>query len=84
MDAFKLDKIAGATGVVTKNPMLTRIYGVAFDTKEELEAYEKLQVEARARDHRKLGKEQICLLFLRSSGLGSYPETKRYDHKTRD
>ncbi|MCA9356594.1 threonine--tRNA ligase, partial [Candidatus Kaiserbacteria bacterium] len=58
MDAFKLDKIAGAYWRGDeKNPMLTRIYGVAFDTKEELEAYEKLQVEARARDHRKLGKE---------------------------
>jgi len=57
-DAFKLDKIAGAYWRGSeKNPMLTRIYGIAFDTKEELDAYEKQQEEARTRDHRKLGKE---------------------------
>lgn len=57
-DAFKLDKIAGAYWRGDeKNPMLTRIYGIAFDTKEELEAYETQQAEAKARDHRKLGKE---------------------------
>lgn len=57
-DAFKLDKIAGAYWRGNeKNPMLTRIYGLAFDNKEELEAYEKQLVEAKARDHRKLGKE---------------------------
>ncbi len=57
-DAFKLDKIAGAYWRGDeKNKMLTRIYGIAFDTKEELEAYEKQLEEAKARDHRKLGKE---------------------------
>jgi len=57
-DAFKLDKIAGAYWRGDeKNPMLTRIYGLAFETKEELEAYEKQIEEAKARDHRKLGKE---------------------------
>lgn len=57
-DAFKLDKIAGAYWRGDeKNPMLTRIYGLAFDTKEELDAYLQQQEEAKARDHRKLGKE---------------------------
>ncbi|MCA9359833.1 threonine--tRNA ligase [Candidatus Nomurabacteria bacterium] len=57
-DAFKLDKIAGAYWRGNENnPMLTRIYGIAFDTKDELEAYEKQMEEAKARDHRKLGKE---------------------------
>lgn len=57
-DAFKLDKIAGAYWRGDENnPMLTRIYGIAFDTKDELEAYEKQMEEAKARDHRKLGKE---------------------------
>ena len=37
--------------------MLTRIYGVAFETKEELQAYEEKIREAEKRDHRKLGKE---------------------------
>lgn len=57
-DAFKLDKIAGAYWRGDeKNPMLTRIYGLAFDTKDELVAYELQMEEAKKRDHRKLGKE---------------------------
>lgn len=57
-DAFKLDKVAGAYWRGDeKNPMLTRIYGLAFETREELEAYEKQVEEAQKRDHRKLGKE---------------------------
>ncbi|MEM7248388.1 MAG: threonine--tRNA ligase [Acidobacteriota bacterium] len=55
---FKLLSVAGAywRGDETK-PMLTRIYGAAFRTAEELEAHlEKLE-QARQRDHRKLGKE---------------------------
>lgn len=57
-DAFKLDKIAGAYWRGDeKNPMLTRIYGLAFETKEELEAYEKQIAEAKERDHRKIGKD---------------------------
>lgn len=57
-DAFKLERIAGAywRGDETK-PMLTRIYGLAFDTKEELDAYQTQQEEAKKRDHKKLGKE---------------------------
>ncbi len=56
--SFKLDKLAGAYWRGDeKNKMLTRIYGLAFNTKEELDAYITLQVEAEKRDHRKLGKE---------------------------
>jgi threonyl-tRNA synthetase len=71
MDAFKLDKIAGAywRGDET-NPMLTRIYGIAFDTKEELEAYEHRIVEAKKRDHRKIAKEQGLLVFSDLVGSG--------------
>lgn len=71
MDAFKLDKIAGAYWRGDeKNPMLTRIYGVAFDTKEELETYEKQLEEAKARDHRKLGKELGLFTFSDLVGPG--------------
>ena len=58
MDAFKLERIAGAYWKGNENnKMLTRIYGLAFATKEELIAYELQQEEAKKRDHRKLGKE---------------------------
>lgn len=57
-DSFRLDKIAGAYWRGDeKNPMLTRVYGLAYDTKDELEAYIKMMEEAKERDHRKLGKE---------------------------
>tara|TARA_B100000508_G_scaffold141067_1_gene145851 strand:+ start:2772 stop:4520 length:1749 start_codon:yes stop_codon:yes gene_type:complete len=70
-DAFKLDKVAGAYWRGDeKNPMLTRIYGLAFDTKEELEAYEKQIEEARKRDHRKVGKEQDLFTFSELVGPG--------------
>lgn len=56
--SFKLTKSAGAYWRGDeKNKMLTRIYGLAFETKDDLDAYEKQQEEAKARDHRKLGKE---------------------------
>ncbi len=70
-DAFKLDKIAGAYWRGDeKNPMLTRIYGLAFDTKEELVAYEQQQEEAKKRDHRKLGKELGLFTFSDTVGKG--------------
>jgi threonyl-tRNA synthetase len=70
-DAFKLDKVAGAYWRGDeKNPMLTRIYGIAFDTKEELEVYEKQLEEAKARDHRKLGKELDLFTFSELVGPG--------------
>ena len=54
--AFKLLSVAGAYwhGIET-NPMLQRIYGTCFETKQELEQYLKAIEEAKARDHRKLG-----------------------------
>jgi len=56
--SFKLDKLAGAYWRGDeKNKMLTRIYGLAYNTKDELEAYLTLMAEAEKRDHRKLGKE---------------------------
>ena len=57
-NAFKLEKIAGAYWRGDeKNPMLTRIYGLAFNTKDELEEYLKMLKEAQKRDHRKLGQD---------------------------
>jgi threonyl-tRNA synthetase len=56
--SFKLDRVAGAYWRGNeKNKMLTRIYGLAFETKAELDAYILQQEEAKKRDHRKLGKE---------------------------
>jgi threonyl-tRNA synthetase len=70
-DAFKLDKIAGAYWRGDeKNPMLTRIYGLAFDTKEELTTYEQQLEEAKKRDHRKLGKELGLFSFSDLVGPG--------------
>lgn len=70
-DSFKLDRIAGAYWRGDeKNPMLTRIYGLAFETKEELEAYEKQMEEAKERDHRKLGKELDLFTFSDLIGPG--------------
>lgn len=70
-DAFKLDKIAGAYWRGDeKNPMLTRIYGVAFETKKELEAFERQLDEAKARDHRRLGKELDLFTFSDLVGPG--------------
>lgn len=54
--SFKLDKVAGAYWRGDeKNAMLTRIYGLAFDTKEELDAYTTQQEEAKKRDHKVIG-----------------------------
>ncbi len=56
--AFKLMRVAGAYWRGNeKNPQMQRLYGVAFATPEELDAYLKMLEEAKARDHRKLGKE---------------------------
>lgn len=57
-DSFKLEKIAGAYWRGSeKNKMLTRIYGLAFETKKELDEYLQLIKEAQRRDHRKIGQE---------------------------
>lgn len=68
---FKLMKVAGAYWRGDeKNPMLTRIYGTAFFTKEELEQYLKMLEEAEKRDHRKLGKELDLFVFSELVGAG--------------
>lgn len=70
-DSFKLRTVAGAywRGDEAK-PMLTRIYGLAFNTKEELDAYETQLEEAKKRDHRKLGKEMDLFTFSDLVGSG--------------
>ena len=69
--SFKLDKIAGAYWRGDeKNAMLTRIYGLAFDTKEELDAYLVQQEEAKKRDHRVLGEKLDLFHFDESIGKG--------------
>ncbi len=70
-DCFKLDRVAGAYWRGDeKNKMLTRIYGLAFETKEELDAYIIQQEEARKRDHRKLGRELDLFVFSDLVGVG--------------
>lgn len=62
--AFNLDKIAGAYWKGSeKNPMLQRIYAVAFATKEELDNYKKMIEEAKKRDHKKLGRDLELFVF---------------------
>ena len=69
--AFKLMKVAGAYWRGDeKRQMLTRVYGVAFETQEELDEYLKRQEEAKARDHRKLGKELDLYTFSDLVGAG--------------
>ena len=68
--SFKLERIAGAYWRGDeKNKMLTRIYGLAFNTKGELDTYIHQQEEAKKRDHRKLGRE--LKLFTISELIGS-------------
>ena len=70
-DSFKLLKLAGAYWRGgEKNKMLQRIYGAAFETKEELELYLKNLEEAEKRDHRKLGKELDLFVFSYLVGQG--------------
>ena len=65
--AIKAFKITGQSGAYwkndKKNKMLTRINGIAFRTKEELEEHLKLLEEAERRDHRKIGKEMDLFMF---------------------
>ena len=68
-DAFKLTKTAGAYWKGNeKNQMLTRVYGLGFKTKKELNNYLKVQKQAEKRDHRKLG--QLLELFLLDEEIG--------------
>jgi threonyl-tRNA synthetase len=69
-DSFILERIAGAYWRGDeKNPQLTRVYGLAFNTKEELVAYQAQMEEAKKRDHRKIGAEMK--LFTLSPLVGS-------------
>jgi len=69
--AFKLLSVAGAYWHGSeKNKMLTRIYGTAFESKEELEKYLWKIEETQRRDHRKLGKELDLFTFSELVGSG--------------
>ena len=71
LDSFHLTRVAGAYWRGDENnPMLTRVYGVAFHTKEELEAYEVQIAEAEKRDHKRLGKELGLFVFSELVGPG--------------
>jgi threonyl-tRNA synthetase len=70
-DGFKLDKIAGAYWRGSeKNPMLQRIYGLAFKNRKELDEYIKLQEEIKKRDHRVIGKDLDLFVFTDLIGKG--------------
>ncbi len=69
--SFKLDRVAGAYWRGSEdNKMLTRIYGLAFETKEDLDSYIAQQEEAKKRDHRKLGSEMDIFTFSDYVGPG--------------
>ena len=68
---FKLTRVAGAyLGGDEKAEMLTRIYGVAFATKEALKEHLNMLEEAKKRDHRKLGNELELFMFNEDAGAG--------------
>lgn len=70
-DSFQLDRVAGAYWRGDeKNTMLTRIYGLAFDSKSELDVYLTAREEARLRDHRKIGAELDLFTFSELVGPG--------------
>ncbi|MCM2339107.1 MAG: threonine--tRNA ligase [Burkholderiales bacterium] len=69
--SFKLDRVAGAYWRGDeKNKMLTRIYGLAFETKEELDTYLLQREEALKRDHKKIGKEMGLFTISELVGKG--------------
>ena len=69
--AFKIMRVAGAYWRgKTDNPQMQRLYGVAFNTKEELDKYLELLEEAKKRDHRKLGQELDLFTFSDLVGPG--------------
>ncbi len=70
-NSFKLDRVAGAYWRGDENnKMLTRIYGLAFETKADLEAYLLQREEALKRDHKKIGKEMKLFVFSELVGAG--------------
>ncbi len=69
--AFKLMRVAGAYWRGKEgNPQMQRLYGVAFETAEELEAHLTMLEEAKRRDHRKLGQELDLFIFSDLVGPG--------------
>ena len=82
---FKLMSIAGAYWLGDeKRPMLQRIYGIAFKTKNEIDAYIKQQEEALKRDHRKLGKQLDLYSINEKTGPGLvlwHPKGARIRHE---
>lgn len=69
--SFKLTRVAGAyLGGDEKNEMITRIYGIAFFDKQELNDYVRMLEEAKKRDHRKLGTELELFTFNDEIGAG--------------
>jgi threonyl-tRNA synthetase len=69
--AFKLTSVASAYYKADKkNPQLQRIYGTAFPTKKELDAWLAMMEEAKKRDHRKLGRELGIYTFDEDVGIG--------------
>ena len=70
-DCFRIDSLAGAYWRGDeRNPQLTRIYVLAFESKDDLKAYVKRRELAKARDHRKLGQE-LDLFSIDHDGVGS-------------
>lgn len=70
-DAFTLTHLAGAYWRGSeRNPQLTRIYGLAFNTKKELDTHLAMLEEAKRRDHRKLGAELELFMFDDRVGKG--------------
>lgn len=70
-DIFKLDRVAGAYWRGDeKNKMITRIYGLAFESKDKLEEYVNMREEAKKRDHKKLGRELDLFVFSDLVGSG--------------
>ncbi len=90
-DSFKLDRLAGAYWRGDeKNKMLTRVYGLAFESPEELQNYIHLREEAEKRDHKKLGRELGLYMFHETApgmpywlpkGLIVYRELENYWRK---
>ncbi len=70
-DCFKLDRIAGAYWRGSeKNPMMTRIYALMFETKEALDDFLKRRELAMQRDHKKLGSELDIFVIEEEVGVG--------------
>jgi threonyl-tRNA synthetase len=69
--AFKLMRVSGAYWRGNeKNPQMQRVYGVAFNTEDELKKYLEMLEEAKKRDHRKLGQELDLFVFSEMVGSG--------------